>query len=70
MPKNMTIRLDDDQADALEAVSAADGVSMAESIRTAIEEHIKAKRKDRAFQARLRASLERNQRILEKLASR
>jgi predicted transcriptional regulator len=68
--KNMTVRLDDDQAEALEAVAVGDEVPMSEAIRQAIDGHIAARRKDKAFQARLRASLQRNKRILEKLSRR
>jgi predicted transcriptional regulator len=66
--KAMTLRLTDDQAEALEAVAAADGVPVAEAARTAITEHIERRRKDKAFQARLKASIDRHQRILERLA--
>jgi predicted DNA-binding protein len=68
--KAMTLRLSQEQAAALEAVAQADGVPVAEAVRAAIDEHIERRRKDRAFQDRLRASLERNRRILEKLADR
>ena len=68
--KAMTLRLSQEQAEALEAVAQADGVPVAEAVRMAISEHIERRRKDKAFQDRLRASLERNQRILEKLADR
>lgn len=66
--KAMTLRLSQEQAEALEAVARADGVPVAEAVRVAINEHIERRRGDKAFQDRLRASLERNQRILEKLA--
>ena len=68
MAKNMTVRLDDDQAEVLEAISAADAIPMADVVRQAIDAHIAARRTDQAFQARLRASMERHKRILEKLA--
>jgi len=67
-PKAMTVRLDPEQAAELEAVAEVEGVPVAEAIRNAIAEHIEARRRDEAFQARLRASLERNRQILEKLA--
>jgi hypothetical protein len=68
--KAMTVRLPADQAEDLEAVAETDGVPVAEAVRQAITAHIATRRKDKAFQTRLRASLERNRRILEKLASR
>jgi hypothetical protein len=68
--KAMTLRLSHEQAEALEAVAEADGIPIAEAVRIAINEHIERRRKDKDFQERLRVSLERNQRILEKLADR
>ena len=43
-------------------------VPVAEEVRTAIAAHIEARRNDQAFRERLRASIERNKKILEKLA--
>jgi len=63
-----TVRLDTDQAAELEAVAAADGVSVAEVIRQAVADRIVARRKDPAFQARIRSIVEQNQRVLERLA--
>jgi Family of unknown function (DUF6290) len=68
--KVMTLRLSQEQAEALEAVAQADGIPLSEAVRTAIDGHIEQRRNDKAFQDRLRASLDRNQRILEKLANR
>jgi len=66
--KAMTIRFDEEQAEQLEAVARVDGVPISEAIRDAIAKHIEERRQDREFQARLKASLERNQEILRKLA--
>ena len=68
--KAMTLRLSHEQAEALEAVAQTDGVPVAEAVRVAIKDHIERRWKDKAFQERLRTSLERNQAILEKLADR
>jgi hypothetical protein len=68
MTKAMTLRLDETQAALLAAVANVDNVSMQEVIRTAIDEHIDARRRDTEFRARLQASIERNRNILEKLA--
>lgn len=64
----MTVRLSAEQAEALGAVAAVDGTPVAEAVRTAIAGHIDQRRKDQAFQRRLRESLARNQHILERLA--
>lgn len=70
MSKNMTLRLPDEQAADLEALARADGIPIAEAVRQAIAAQIEARRKDETFQARLRASIERNHVILERLARR
>ncbi|MCL4555027.1 MAG: ribbon-helix-helix domain-containing protein [Actinobacteria bacterium] len=68
MAKAMTVRIDDNQAEQLEAIAQAEGVSISQAVREAIAALVEARRKDVAFQERLRASVERNQRILERLA--
>lgn len=64
----MTLRLSPEQADELEAVARAEGMSVADAVRTAIAEHIQRKRKDKAFRERLQAVMERDREILERLA--
>jgi len=66
--KAFTVRLDVDQGSDLEAVAAADGVSIAEEIRQAVADRIEDRRKDLAFQTRIRSIIEQNQRVLEPLA--
>lgn len=68
MPKGFTVRLDDDQAEELEAVAKVEGVSVAEEIRQAINSRLAERRADAEFRQRLRRSLEDNKRILERLA--
>ena len=63
-----TVRIPADEAADLEAVAAAEGLSVSEEIRLAIADRVAAKRKDKAFRARLRALIEQNQRVLERLA--
>ena len=65
--KAFTVRLDTDQATDLEAVAAADGISVAEEIRQAVADRIEARRRDPAFQERIRSIIEQNQRVLERL---
>lgn len=45
--KNMTLRLSAEQADELEAVARAEGISVSDAVREAIAEHIARKRKTR-----------------------
>jgi predicted transcriptional regulator len=66
--KAMTVRLDPEQAAQLEAVAEVDGAPISQEIRRAIAEYIEARRQDKDFQARLRASIERHHDVLEKLA--
>jgi hypothetical protein len=70
MPKAMTVRLTDEQAMDLEAIAQIEGIPVAEAVRQAVATQIEARRKDKAFQARLRASLERNRKVLQRLAQR
>ena len=65
--KNMTLRLSAVQADELEAVARAEEISVSDAVREAIAEHIDRKRKDKAFRDRLRAVMERDREILERL---
>ena len=66
--KALTLRLPVDQAEALEAIAGVDEVSINEEIRRAIAAHIEARRQDKEFRERLRASMDRNREILERLA--
>jgi hypothetical protein len=64
----MTVRLPREQARELTKVAEVDGMTVADAIRTAIDEHIEARRKDDAFMERLKRSIEENRDILERLA--
>ena len=65
--KNMTLRLSTEQADELEAVARAEGISVSDAVREAISEHIERKRKDNAFRERLQTVMKRDREILERL---
>jgi predicted transcriptional regulator len=67
--KPTTVRLPDALAEDLAAVAETDGIPSSEAIRQAVAAHVAARRADPEFQARLRASIERNRRILERLAT-
>jgi predicted transcriptional regulator len=66
--KAMTVRLDSEQAEELEAIARVEGMPVSEEVREAIAAHIAAKKKDDAFRQRLKESIERNREILERLA--
>jgi len=66
--RSFTLRLPAPLADELATVAEIEGVPVQQAVRDAIAEHIEARRKDKAFQDRLRASAERHREILERLA--
>jgi predicted transcriptional regulator len=66
--KSMTLRLSDDIAAELDAVARVDGTTVADQVRSAIEDRIAARRADKGFQARRRKALEENKAALERLA--
>jgi Arc/MetJ-type ribon-helix-helix transcriptional regulator len=67
--KAMTLRLSPEQAAELEAVARADHQTVSETVRDAIGNLIEERRKDKDFQARLRAMIKEEQKVQERLAS-
>jgi len=67
--KAMTLRLPADKAAELEAVARIDNVPVAEAVRAAIDERIERRRQDKDFQDRLRAIVEQDRAILDRLAT-
>lgn len=63
--KAMTVRLSEDQAQALETVSSVENMPVSDIIRAAIETHIEARRHDPAFQAGLRERISQARRLLD-----
>jgi hypothetical protein len=68
MTKAMTLRLSADKAAELEAVARADGQTVTEAVRDAIDARIAQRRKDKGFQDRLRRIIDEDRAILERLA--
>jgi predicted transcriptional regulator len=64
--KALTVRLTQDQAEALETVAAVDSMAVSEVIRAAIEHHIESRSQEDDFQQGLQARLERAQRLLRR----
>jgi glycerol-3-phosphate dehydrogenase len=64
----LTVRLSVEQAEDIETIAQVDGTSIAEEIRAALASHIAARRADADFAKRLRQTVERNQRALERLS--
>ena len=65
-PKAMTIRLSEEQAEALETVANVENRPVSEIIRAAIATHVKQRKQDPAFQSSLRDRITRAQRLLQK----
>lgn len=68
MPKNFTVRLPDDLAAEAEAVARAEGISLNETIKSALVESVERRRKDPAFKKRVREIIEQDRELLERLA--
>lgn len=68
MSKNFTVRLPDDLAAEAEAVARAEGISLNETIKSALVEAVERRRKDPAFKKRLREIIEQDRELLERLA--
>jgi hypothetical protein len=70
MDESMAQRLAQQQAEGLEVAARADAVPVLDAVRSAIDDHIEQRRHDEAFEARIRASMERNRSVLERLEER
>lgn len=66
--KTTTMRLPEAMAAELAAVARADGMTISEAVREAIEKHIAERRTDPAFKKCLTKNLEEDRQVLERLA--
>jgi hypothetical protein len=66
--KAMSLRLPDEQAADIALVARADGMHISEVMRLAAEQYVAARRKDEAFQKRLKEFLERDRKAVERLS--
>jgi predicted transcriptional regulator len=66
--KTLTLRLEDEKAQALDTLAMAEGNSVSQVIRDAIDEQIEKRRNDPDFQRRLDEAFERNKAAFELLA--
>lgn len=64
MTKNMTLRLDDEQAEILELMAMIDGDPMSEIIHYALSQHIATRRADPEFQVALKDYIRRASSLL------
>ena len=68
MPKNLTVRLDDELAADTEALARAEGQSLNETVKTALREAVERRREDPEFKQRVRRIIEEDTELLECLA--
>jgi predicted transcriptional regulator len=68
MPKNLTVRLDDELATDTEALARAEGQSLNETVKTALREAVERRRDDPEFRQRVRRIIEEDTKLLERLA--
>jgi hypothetical protein len=64
----MTLRLSDEQAATLDLVARADDQTVTEAVRSAIDAHIEARRRDDDFKERLRLRHEQERALYERLS--
>lgn len=63
-----TVRLPVEQAEDIETLAQVDGMSVAQLVRSALDDRIAARRADPEFTAQLQKAITRNRRALERLA--
>lgn len=66
--KTLTVRLEDEKAQALDTLAMAEGASVSQVIRDAIDTQIEKRRNDKAFQERLQRAYDRNKAAFDLLA--
>jgi predicted transcriptional regulator len=64
--KAMTVRLSDEQAQALEMVATVENLPVSDVIRAAITTHIETRRHDPAFQAGLKDRISQARKLLDR----
>jgi len=68
MPKNLTIRLDDELAADTEALARAEGQSLNETVKVALREAVARRQSDPSFRRRLQQIIDDDRELLERLA--
>ena len=66
--KNMTLRLDEELAENVQAIAEVEESTVSDVIRSAISEHVDRRRADPSFQKLLKRNLERHAQLLSMLA--
>ncbi|MGB5084323.1 MAG: DUF6290 family protein [Methylocystis silviterrae] len=65
-PKAMTVRLSEEQAQALEMVANVENLPVSDVIRAAITTHIEQRRRDPGFQAGLKDRISQARKLLDR----
>jgi predicted transcriptional regulator len=68
MPKNLTVRLDDELAADTEAMARAEDQSLNETVKIALREAVERRRDDPEFGRRIRRIIQEDTELLERLA--
>jgi len=68
VPKQTTVRLPDDLADQVDAIARTQGTSVNQLIIDALHNEIERVRQDAEFRSRVKRLVERDRRILDRLA--
>jgi len=68
VPKQTTVRLPDDLADQVDAIARTQGTSVNQLIIDALHNEIERVRQDAQFRSRVKRLVERDRRILDRLA--
>ena len=66
--KTMSLRIEEEQARALDAAAMANETTVSEIVRDAISQRLQELRNDKDFQTRLKRAVERNRETLDLLA--
>ncbi len=66
--KTMSLRIEEEQARALDAAAMANETTVSEIVRDAISQRLRELRNDKKFQTRLKRAVERNRETLDLLA--
>lgn len=66
--KNMTLRMDEQLAESVQAIAEVEGSTATDVIRTAISEHVVRRKADPEFQKLLKRNMERHAKLLSLLA--
>ena len=67
MPKNFTVRLDDESAADAEALARAEGRSLNETVKLALSEAVERRRRDPEFKARIQRIIDEDRELLVRL---